>query len=147
MEKINVSFNEIDFYARTIADRLKDRDITHVVGLARGGVIPATIMCYVLDKPLLTTGVRSYEEDKKTKDLLTYQPLNIKELKEVNAHVLIVDDICDSGETMTYISDQMTLANVKRTNVCIFTKEKHKEWLDHYGLVVSDNKWIVFPWE
>tara|TARA_R110001583_G_scaffold161569_2_gene313702 strand:- start:1014 stop:1457 length:444 start_codon:yes stop_codon:yes gene_type:complete len=147
MEKINVSFDEISFYARTIADRLRDRDITHVVGLARGGMIPATIMSYVLDKPLLATGVSSYEEDKKTKKLLTYQPLNIKELKEVNAHVLIVDDICDSGETMTYTSGQMTLANIKRTNVCIFTKEKHKEWLDYYGMVVPDNKWIVFPWE
>mgnify|MGYP003626291854 CR=1 FL=1 len=147
MEKINVSFNEIDFYARTIADRLKDRDITHVVGLARGGLIPATIMSYVLDKPLLATGVSSYEGDRKTKKLLTYQPLNIKELKEVNAHVLIVDDICDTGDTMVHVTNKLALGNIAYTTACICTKTKITDWLDHYGIVVSDDKWIVFPWE
>ena len=147
MEKVNVSFDEINFYARTIADRLKEEGITHVIGLARGGLIPATIISYVLNKALISTGVRSYKGDKKTKKLSTYQPLNLKELKEANAHLLVVDDICDSGETMMHICEKIEFSGIEAKYTTVFTKEKHKEWLDHYGLVVSDNKWIVFPWE
>jgi|TARA_R100001129_G_scaffold171836_1_gene142196 hypoxanthine phosphoribosyltransferase len=147
MDNTNVSFDEIRFYARTIADRLKEVEITHVIGLARGGLFPATIMSYMLDKPLIVTGISSYKDNKKTKSLSTYQPLNIATLKENNAHVLVVDDICDSGETIKYITNNLTLGGVKHKTACIFTKEKHKELLDHYGIVISDNMWIVFPWE
>ena len=147
MKRVNVSFDVINFYASTLADRLKETGITHVVGLARGGLIPATIIRYVLNKPLITTGVRSYKGDKKTKKLSTYQPLNIATLKESDTHILVVDDICDTGDTMKYITKNLALGGIKYKTACIFTKEKHKEWLDHYGFVISDNKWIVFPWE
>tara|TARA_R110000744_G_scaffold202427_1_gene321323 strand:- start:749 stop:1201 length:453 start_codon:yes stop_codon:yes gene_type:complete len=150
MEKINVSFDEINFYARTIADRLKEEGITHVVGLARGGLIPATIMSYVLDVPLLSYAISSYENTTKTDKFKVHQFVHfndLKSLKEADPHVLVVDDICDTGETMQYIWSKLTLANIKAKCTTIFTKEKHKEFLHHYGLVVSDDKWIVFPWE
>tara|TARA_R110001583_G_scaffold67256_1_gene192475 strand:+ start:59 stop:502 length:444 start_codon:yes stop_codon:yes gene_type:complete len=147
MEEKCISFNEINVFARTIASRLKGEGITHVVGLARGGLVPATIISYMLDKPLLTYGISSYKGTKKTENFHISQPLNIAALKENNAHVLVVDDICDTGDTMRYITTNFGLGAISYKTACILTKEKHKEWLDHYGLVAPDNKWIVFPWE
>tara|TARA_R110000787_G_scaffold50977_2_gene121071 strand:- start:2134 stop:2577 length:444 start_codon:yes stop_codon:yes gene_type:complete len=147
MEKDYIPFDVINLVTRTIAEKLKDTDITHVIGLARGGLVPATIMSYMLDKPLLTYGISSYKGTKKTGKFHTSQPLNTAALKEHNAHVLIVDDICDTGGTMRYITTNLALGGINFKTACIFTKEKHKEWLDHYGLIAPDNKWIVFPWE
>ena len=48
---------------------------------------------------------------------------------------------------MKEITNRLGLGAVNYTTACIYTKEKHTDWLDHYGMVVPDNKWIVFPWE
>tara|TARA_R100000152_G_C6623153_1_gene73196 strand:- start:33 stop:485 length:453 start_codon:yes stop_codon:yes gene_type:complete len=150
MEEYEVPYNEINFYARIIADRAQSKNnITHVVGLARGGLIPATVVSYALDKPLLSYGISSYEGSKKTENFHINQSINFYEMSENNdnVHILVVDDICDSGDTMKEITKRLGLGSIPYTTACIYTKEKHKDWLDHYGLVVPDNKWIVFPWE
>ena len=150
MEEYEISYNEINFYARMIARRVEDTEpITHVVGLARGGLVPATVVSYALDKPLLTYGISSYEGSKKTENFHISQSLNLNELKEKNnnLHILVVDDICDTGDTIKYFTKKLLLAGIRNTTACIYTKEKHTELLDHYGLVVPDDKWIVFPWE
>lgn len=150
MEEYGISYNEVNFYARMIARRVEDTEnITHVVGLARGGLIPATVVSYTLDKPLLTYGISSYEGSKKTENFHINQSLDLNELKEKNnnLHILVVDDICDTGDTIKYFTKKLLLAGIRNTTACIYTKEKHIELLDHYGLVVPDDKWIVFPWE
>ena len=147
MEKYSAPYNEISFYSRTMARRIKEKqDISHVIGLARGGLIPATIMSYVLEKPLLNYGISSYKGMKKTNKFHITQKVNLADLPR-NASLLVVDDICDTGDTMKHITTKMSLAGIKHTTACIYTKEKHKEWLDYYGMVVNDDKWIVFPWE
>ena len=150
MEEHEISYNEINFYARMIARRVEDTEsITHVVGLARGGLVPATVVSYALDKPLLTYGISSYEGSKKTENFHINQSLNLNEVKEKNnnLHILVVDDICDTGDTIKYFTKKLLLAGIRNTTACIYTKEKHTELLDHYGLVVPEDKWIVFPWE
>ena len=147
MEEQHIPYDKIDILARTIARRVQDKDgISHVVGLARGGLIPATIISYTLDTPLLSYGISSYKGSKKTDNFHINQALNLIDLPR-NAHLLVVDDICDTGDTIKHITQKLALANIKYTTACICTKEKHKKWLDYYGLVVTDNKWIVFPWE
>ena len=123
MEKINVSFDEINFYARTIADRLKEEGITHVVGLARGGLIPATIMSYVLDVPLLSYAISSYENTTKTDKFKVHQFVHfndLKSLKEADPHVLVVDDICDTGGTLIKAVNTLMEHEVKDV-ICVIT--------------------------
>ena len=100
MEKYSAPYNEISFYSRTMARRIKEKqDISHVIGLARGGLIPATIMSYVLERPLLNYGISSYKGMKKTNKFHITQKINLADLPR-NASLLVVDDICDTGDTM-----------------------------------------------
>ena len=150
MDELFISYDQINFYSRTIAGRLKDEGITHVIGLARGGLIPATIISYELDIPLLSYAISSYEDTTKTDKFKVHQFVHfsdLKSLKEANPHVLVVDDICDTGDTIRYICSKLSLAGIKTKYITIVTKKKHKEFLHDYGLVIPDNKWIVFPWE
>ena len=147
MEEQHTSYDEIGILARTIARRVQDKDnISHVVGLARGGLIPATIISYALDAPLLNYGISSYKGSEKTDSFHINQALNLVDLPR-NSNLLIVDDICDTSDTMKYVTNKISLAGIKYSTACICTKRKHTKWLDYYGVVVSDNKWIVFPWE
>jgi len=149
MDKQPLSFYQINFLARTIASKFKKDNITHVIGLARGGLIPATIISYVLDVPLLSYGISSYKGTTKTDEFKINQFIHFNDLKskDIDPHVLVVDDICDTGDTMQYIHKKIALAGIKAKYTTLFTKKKHRKFLDHYGVVISNNTWIEFPWE
>ena len=134
MENEPVSFYQIDFLARSIARKFKGDKITHVIGLARGGLIPATIISYQLNVPLLSYAITSYEGTTKTDEFKINQFVHfsdLKSLKEADPHVLVVDDICDTGDTMHYIRKQITLAGINSKLATLFTNDT----------------WIEFPWE
>jgi len=145
MEVKKFSFDEIDMLARTISKRAKQHGgFTHVVGIARGGLVPATIISYELGLPLTTVHVSSYDGTER-KNIIG----NVNQLFDlpVNSKVLVVDDICDSGQTTDWIKNQLTQSEVKHELACIFIKKQHKGKIRFYGSVVTDDKWIVFPWE
>tara|TARA_R110002020_G_scaffold364853_2_gene577116 strand:+ start:37 stop:525 length:489 start_codon:yes stop_codon:yes gene_type:complete len=143
-----VSFHQIDFLARSIARKLKNDKITHVIGLARGGLIPATIISYKLYVPLLSYGISSYDFSSEAGEFEINQSIDFNDLKNViDPHVLVVDDICDTGDTMHCICDKISLAGIKAKYATLYTKKKHRKFLDHYGVVVPDSTWIEFPWE
>tara|TARA_R100001198_G_C5082333_1_gene123210 strand:+ start:132 stop:569 length:438 start_codon:yes stop_codon:yes gene_type:complete len=145
MDVIKYSFDEISAISRSLASTAKKHNFTNVVGIARGGLIPAAIISYELDIPLLTIAVSSYNKKEK-REFKVIQDFNIDTLDE-NSNILIVDDICDTGETMGWVSSKLLQARIENSIACIFTKPKHTEYLDFYASVVPDNKWIVFPWE
>ena len=145
MEVKKFSFDEIDMLARTISKRAKQHGgFTHVVGIARGGLVPATIISYELGLPLTTVHVSSYDGTER-KNIIG----NVNQLFDlpVNSKVLVVDDICDSGQTTDWIKNQLTQSEVKHELACIFIKKQHKGKIRFYGSVVPEDKWIVFPWE
>tara|TARA_R110002020_G_scaffold202441_4_gene405614 strand:- start:258 stop:695 length:438 start_codon:yes stop_codon:yes gene_type:complete len=145
MDIIKYSFDEINAMSRSLASTAKKHNFTNIIGISRGGLIPAAIISYELDIPLLTIAVSSYNKKEKSK-FKVIQDFNIDTLDE-NSNILIVDDICDTGETMRWVSSKLSQARIKNLITCIFTKPKHTEYLDFYGSVIPDNKWIVFPWE
>ena len=150
MEKQPVSFYQINFLARSMAKKFKRDKITHVIGLARGGLIPATIISYELNVPLLSYAISSYKNTTSTGEFKINQFIDfngLKSLKGADPHVLVIDDICDTGDTMHYICDKIELTGVKAKYATLFTKKKHIKFLNQYGVVLLDNIWIEFPWE
>lgn len=145
MEVTKFSFDELNMLSRLLANRAREYNFTHVIGIARGGLVPATIISYVLDIPLVTCSVSSYDDTIKG-ELTIQDDLNISKFTK-DSKVLIVDDICDTGDTIHWITNKLTTSNIKHETACIFTKKKHVEKLKFYGSVVSEDKWIVFPWE
>ena len=146
MEVKKFSFSEIDMLTRTMCNRIKQHGgFTHIVGIARGGLVPATIISYELELPLLTCNVSSYN-DKEKNELKIQSDLNLTGIPK-DSKLLVVDDICDTGETVDWISQKLTLASINYEVGCIFTKKKHVGKIRFFGSVVPDDKWIVFPWE
>ncbi len=145
MEVKKFSFDEIDMLARTISKRAKQHGgFTHIVGIARGGLVPATIISYELGLPLAVVNVSSYD-GKVQKGIIG----NCSELFDLpnNCKLLIIDDICDSGQTTDWIKKQLSVTEIKHEIGCIFIKKQHKGKIRFYGSVVPEDKWIVFPWE
>ena len=62
MKETIINYDVINFLTKTLALRFKlnSRDFTHVIGIARGGLVPATIMSHMFDADLLTYNAVSY---------------------------------------------------------------------------------------
>jgi hypoxanthine phosphoribosyltransferase len=85
--------------------------IKSVTGIERGGLIPAVMISHKLNIPYVT---------------------------KINKDTLVVDDICDSGETLSNIVAGYT-ATLHYKKTASFTP-------DFYSKEVGD-EWIVYPWE
>lgn len=96
----------------------------YVYGVPRGGLIPATWISH-------KTGIK-------------YQQINSTQISKMAdlSHILIIDDICDSGKTVKEIRENYPKIKI----ACLYYKETAIEAPDIYGEIVGDD-WIVFPWE
>ena len=119
-----------------------------IVGLSRGGLTPGVMMSHWLQKPFkpVKAALRDFPEWE------DYLP------KKTDERVLIVDDICDSGETFTrmksYIKGprlnqpmelptEVRFASLWWNNECDF--EPH--YYAQECAKDSEDIWIHFPWE
>jgi len=124
----------------------------HVVGIYRGSLGMAAHLSNVRNVPMSIVGFQTRDgEDKKPYWIhnATTADTSWSELDE-GQHILIVDDIYDTGHTMNNVQEFVKRERTKPSTMprvsgyCLFGKENAK------NIVYSqphDGSWIVFPWE
>lgn len=124
-----------------------------IVGIARGGLIPATMMSHALKVPLRTINVRSYNDVHDQLDSVhvtnstTGKLLVMDDLESLNnVHTLFVDDLWDSGNTHQALSS--LFPNAVFTNLYYKDRGDRSHFIVNYpGQPLDKDKWVVFPWE
>ena len=145
-----VSWEEIVDWTRGLAEEIKRSgykpDI--VVAVARGGYVPARLLCDFLDvTDLLSVQSQHWVEAARAaeKAILKY-PYKID---ASGKRILIVDDIVDTGETLLlardFIAKEWSPAEVKVAALqWISSVAKFKP--DYYYLEVKEWVWFQYPW-
>ena len=173
MKKIYYSWQEIEAQTQEILRQLQ-RDNwrpDYVVGLTRGGLVPATLISQYLEVPMecLKVSLRDSEHGPESnlwmaEDAFGYVMHDPMCSGNGRKKILIVDDINDSGATLNWIKNDWPsgcLPNDSRwkevwgNNVRVATlvdNEASKSELKISYSAVDLNKaeedvWIVFPWE
>jgi uncharacterized protein len=130
----------------------------YVVGLTRGGLVPANLISQYLECKMETLKVSLRDGAEQESNL--WMAEDAYEQK----NILIVDDINDSGATLNWIREDWMSGcfpkdkrwkEVWGSNVrvaCLYDNESSKSKLDVAYSAVTVNKadkdvWIVFPWE
>lgn len=126
-----------------------------VVGIARGGLVPATMLSHYLGKPLQ---VINYSlRDSKVSHVSEINDL--VRVLEAGKTVLIIDDICDSGETLRKVvdeavelfSDSMEEFKARCKVACLWNNISQDVFeADYVGREISraeDDRWVIFPYE
>lgn len=141
--KVHIDWSDID---QSIEDILKDLPFNKfdtILGLARGGMIPATILAYKTDcHNLQQLGVR-------TRDVENIQYYGSPQLV---GNVLIVDDINDSGLTFSsvkdYVKHHFDHDEIKTITYASLIRRVSTSFNDDIaGLVADNDSWYVFPWD
>ena len=110
------TWDHLDKLIMDIKMHLEDTKYVNIAGIPRGGLIPAVMLSHATGLPLVPIG-------------------------EAKGNTIIVDDIVDSGETVS------SFMNAGYRVVALYERytAKHKpEFAPHF--LAADN-WIVFPWE
>ncbi len=139
-EEIQQSCLEISFKTKT--DGFKP-DI--IVGVARGGWIPARIIADILGIGNLTSlGISFYTDIATTEKKPTItQPISTNLEGKV---ALMVDDVADTGQSLKVGRDHVAGLLPRRLKIATIYK---KPWSiitpDYY--TTESGAWIIFPWE
>ena len=144
MNKLWYSWEEmrrdVNVLARDIV--LDNFDPVVIVGLSRGGLTPGVMLSHWFKKPFksVASALRDFPEWEE------YLP------RPTDKRVLIVDDICDSGETFHRMANHIIkkangvdvrFATLWWNNECDFEPKYYVREIAKD----STNTWVHFPWE
>lgn len=144
MQKRAVSYEYTSFIVDLLAQRVGVNDYQYIIGIGRGGLIPASMLAYKLNRKVLALGIATYNDTVQTDKVFVYQPLV---LPKIPGKFLVVDDICDTGNTITTIRSMYEDSDHVFEFASLFVRDSKSHIVDYYGFSVPENIWLDFAWE
>jgi xanthine phosphoribosyltransferase len=145
-----VSWDQLHRDARALAWRLMEKaPFTGIVAITRGGLIPAAIIARELDLRLVETvsivtyaaggGGTLIEEERSVAPV----PIKMPAAAGDGAGYLIIDDLVDTGATARLVRGLLPRAHF----AAVYAKPAGREIVDTFITEVSQDTWILFPWD
>jgi hypoxanthine phosphoribosyltransferase len=116
-----------------------------IVGVSRGGWIPARIMSDLLGKPKLANVAAEYYvgvAETKHKPIIT-QPVS---LPVKDKKLLVVDDVADRGESLKLVEAHLKKEGASEIRIATIYYKPWSVTVPHYYQKETSN-WVIFPWE
>ena len=152
MKKIYHTWQDVEHQTQEILRQLQQDQWRpdYIVGLTRGGLVPAMLISQWLDVPMetLKVSLRGEEPDCESNFWMQEDAAN-------GRNILIVDDINDSGATLNWIQTDWDIGSRWGDNVrvaVLYDNESSASKItpDYSAEDINkaaDPQWIVFPWE
>jgi len=116
-----------------------------IVGVSRGGWIPARIMSDLLENPKLANVTAEFYvgvAETRSEPVIT-QPVS---LPVKHKKVLVVDDVADTGESLKLVNVHLKKQGVSEIKIATIYCKPWSVTVPHY-YIEETRCWIVFPWE
>ena len=134
-----VSWEELHRNSKALAWRVMDRGPWRgLVAVTRGGLVPAAIVARELEIRLIDTICIAGYDDRSQGDLQV-----LKEVPGDGAGWLIVDDLVDTGRTAQVVRDILPKAHF----ATVYAKPAGRPLVETFITEVSQDTWILFPWD
>ena len=135
-----VSWEQLHRDAKALAWRLLDHDyFKGIIAITRGGLVPAAIIARELNIRLVdTVCVSSYDWQDQSGE--------VEVLKSVDSDGegwLLIDDLVDTGRTAKSVRNMFPQAHF----ATVYAKPQGRPLVDTFITEVSQDTWILFPWD
>jgi hypothetical protein len=137
-----ISWEKVDEALQKLAEQVsRGFAPDFIVGVARGGLVPAVRLSHMLGKKeFRTIHVKYYKGRKRLA-----RPKLISDVGPLKGKVLVVDDVSDTGESLKFVVDRLEKRGAEVRVATIACKPCSKFKPDYFAF--KTEKWIVFPWE
>lgn len=137
-----ISMDEVNDACLKIAEKIKADNCKDIilVAVARGGLVPTTIIAHYLGiKNLFFIRLSSYSDNEHTRSaIIDLTTDNIPD----GSNTYIIDDICDSGDTLQYLRQHYPNSKI------MTVVNKNPAILPDFAPISEPlGLWINFPWE
>jgi len=115
VKNIKISWEDFEKQIKIISRKIKSSKIKFdgIYGIPRGGLVMAVMLCH---------------------------QLNLKLLKKPTKNCLVVDEISDTGKTLSRVKNKKI--------ACVYSTPWTRVVPDFYCRTkISKQQWIIFPWE
>jgi len=116
-----------------------------IIAVTRGGLVPAAVVARELEIRVIdTVSVASYEHMSihESRVLKGLSP-EVTKNRAGPSRWLIVDDLVDTGATAKVVRELLPEAHF----AAVYAKPAGKPMVDTYVTEVSQDTWIMFPWD
>jgi hypoxanthine phosphoribosyltransferase len=120
MNKEYISWYNIEEYIKEVENFYKDKNITGIYGIPRGGLIFAVILSHRMNIPFLAAPIDN---------------------------CIIIDDICDSGESLLHYYKNSSGDKINKYHITTMYYKQNGLVKPEFYLKEKEDKWIVYPWE
>jgi xanthine phosphoribosyltransferase len=136
-----VSWDQLHRDSKALAWRLNDMGpFDGIVAITRGGLIPAAIVARELECRLIeTVSIVTYDEEERGEPRVTKPPTAAGD----GTGFLIIDDLVDTGTTARQVRALLPRAHF----ATVYAKPAGKDLVDTFITEVSQDTWILFPWD
>lgn len=131
--------------AQTIGGDLRP---DYIVGIGRGGLVPAVYLSHALQLPMLSIDLSA-----KVPGFADELLAKIATKSAAGTRLLFVDDINDSGGTIAHIRTLLKHAGGNGDTLrfaVLINNTRSSTQVDYWSTAIdreSDKRWFVFPWE
>lgn len=134
-----VTWDELQRNAKALAWRLVEKGpFKGLIAVTRGGLVPAAIIARELEIRLIdTVCVATYDHKDRGESAI------LKGVEGDGEGWLIVDDLVDTGKTARVVRDMLPKAHF----AAIYAKPAGRPLVDSFITEVSQDTWILFPWD
>lgn len=145
IEYLPVSWGEYHNLARTLASQIlaDGVHIDEVVAISRGGLTLGHLLTDLLRVPISTFTIQSYTDIQEQGEVKITKPLTTP---IHDKHVLLVDDVSDSGKTIKRALEYLKTQQPKEVTTLTLYYKPHSVFKPNY-YAQETSAWILFPYE
>lgn len=139
-----ISWDEFHEMCKSLAEKISKADFDVIVGVARAGLYPATLIAGMLRKEIYPIRITRRENDQikhKKPVWITDMPDSVKGKK-----ALVIDEIADSGETLSLIAERARTKSATAVKTATLITHSWANPKPDYFVLESDEL-IIFPWD
>lgn len=146
-DRLVLTWDELDGLVARLAARC-GREFDLVLAITRGGLVPAGMLAYRLDlREILVAGVAFYRPEGGTLDRPRIGHFPAADLL-AGRRVLVVDEVWETGETMTEVVGRLRAAGATPVSAVIHYKPGRSRVAgapDHWAATVD--AWVTYPYK
>ncbi|MFC4165989.1 xanthine phosphoribosyltransferase [Teichococcus aestuarii] len=136
-----VSWDQLHRDSKALAWRLVEKGPWKgIVAITRGGLIPAAIVARELDCRMIeSVSIITYDEEVRGEPQVAKPPVAAGD----GEGWLVLDDLVDTGTTLRVVRGLLPKAHF----ATVYAKPAGNPLVDTYITEVSQDTWILFPWD